>query len=226
MLSQADRDELRDYARGLIAQEVERLRPVAGEGVTLKGNLVMTGPPGARPEEDVVEVLMQRRVSSGLLLEETAAGVRVNCPPVYGAMPTLDGMLVLAEPRPTLALPEVVTGVYVRVSYTRSNVTLTSDLGGSSKTAGLTLGTVTAEVITSETTPVDTVPGSGSDIPPHAGAYVLHVALGTMGPDGVVSTANLGALLGDGVGWGGTHMQMSGVFSTGPGWEFVGALTT
>lgn len=224
MLSPRDIHELKQYARRLIAREEERLRPVAGEGVTLRGNQVMTGPLKA-PGEDQEIVLTQKRLSGGYALEEVAGRVRVNCPPVYGAMPTLDGTPVLAEPRPTLALPEVQTWVYARVSYTRSNVTLTSDLGGSSKTAGLTIGAVTAEVITSTTTLSNTTPGSGSDLAPHAGAYVEHFVLGSIGPEGVVASQTIAALLDDDAGWGGTHLHTQGIFSTGA-WGFYAALTT
>lgn len=212
-------------ARARIADAVKGCGVTAGAGAVVdEGGMRVRLVESGDRRGDVETFRVPVRFASSRVLELAGDRVFINCPPLYGAVPMLEGRSVLEEPRPWLRAGPERQAVYVLVTWTRTNVSLAADpeTEEEAKTAGLVAGDAAAEVLVQgaeETAPGDITPVAGSDLVPYAGAYRRVVKLGEFDRWGVEMDAGLDDALGSE--WiGGSVLATVGDFDAGT-WGFV-----
>lgn len=186
-------DTILNSARLKIADAVKQNRIQAGPGVSVQGRGVRVWEMPDPRRADGYNV-REGRDARSLVVEVMAGRGYVNVPPMYGAVATLGGVSIFAEPRPSFRLSEEPVAVWARLRYRRRGSLLGwEDPEEEPLEVGLT---VEDAELTVEVLPQDTVTenmdatGGERSLPPYAGLYESWFFLGTASTAGAVAVVN------------------------------------
>jgi len=180
-----------------------------------------------RPQADAGRIIRRpSRYAESLVIEIVQGNrIKINLPPIYGAVPTINGTPIYNQPSPTLRMLTSPQVILARIEYDRTGVSIPrTDPEDDSVTVGLEVAAISVDIVQqplgSSTTPLTPSGGDGL-APPYPGHYREWLSLGSV-QDGVAYPSF--SVFSNSAGWGGTSLRTLMEFGETE-WQFFKGVT-